>query len=373
MKIVHMIPDLWNGGAERFVIDLCSETVKHEKVVLCSFKDIEEGMIFIKQLSPSIRLVTLSKKKGFDFKFMLRLFKFLSKENPDILNTHLTAVNYCFLPLVIFRKIKAFHTIHSSPEREAGNKIFRIIKKLFFSTGRIVPVLISNRSSEKFKQIYKRVDPEVIFNGAYPVMVTSKYPVVKKEVESYKYDQNTKVFLAVGNHLKCKNYDLMIRTFRKLYNEKNNVILIIIGYDNSAEKYEWNRISALKPENVFLLGLKNNVADYMNCADCFCMSSKVEGMPISVIEAFSQGLPVLSTPAGGVPDMVHNYRNGLLSSDFSLENYYKMIKTFLSMTTAEVESIKENNKNLFLQRFTIEITARNYLKCYNKYISRIPE
>ncbi len=45
---------------------------------------------------------------------------------------------------------------------------------------------------------------------------------------------------------------------------------------------------------------------------CFLNASTVDNMPISILEAFASGVPVVSTDAGGIPDLVENGRSGLL-------------------------------------------------------------
>lgn len=49
----------------------------------------------------------------------------------------------------------------------------------------------------------------------------------------------------------------------------------------------------------------------LNLMDVFILPSYTEGMPISILEAFSYGKPVISTPVGGIPEMVNN-DNGFL-------------------------------------------------------------
>jgi glycosyltransferase involved in cell wall biosynthesis len=49
-------------------------------------------------------------------------------------------------------------------------------------------------------------------------------------------------------------------------------------------------------------------------ADCMINSSTVDNMPISILEAFASGVPVVSTCAGGIPDMVKHGESGLLVS-----------------------------------------------------------
>ena len=54
------------------------------------------------------------------------------------------------------------------------------------------------------------------------------------------------------------------------------------------------------------------VADWFDRADIFVNSSREDNMPHSIIEAFSSGLPVVTTGAGGIPYVVEHERNGLL-------------------------------------------------------------
>lgn len=50
----------------------------------------------------------------------------------------------------------------------------------------------------------------------------------------------------------------------------------------------------------------------LNIADAYILPSYVEGLPVSILEAMSYGLPILSTPVGGIPEIVENGVNGFL-------------------------------------------------------------
>lgn len=51
--------------------------------------------------------------------------------------------------------------------------------------------------------------------------------------------------------------------------------------------------------------------ELLNWADVFILPSKNEGLPISILEAMSYGMPIISTPVGGIPEVVSD-RNGIL-------------------------------------------------------------
>jgi glycosyltransferase involved in cell wall biosynthesis len=61
-----------------------------------------------------------------------------------------------------------------------------------------------------------------------------------------------------------------------------------------------------------MLGLRGDVPECLAAADAFVLSSNWEGNPLSVMEAMSAGLPVVSTAVGGVPELVESGRSGLL-------------------------------------------------------------
>jgi glycosyltransferase involved in cell wall biosynthesis len=56
-----------------------------------------------------------------------------------------------------------------------------------------------------------------------------------------------------------------------------------------------------------------NIPSLYVSADCMVNSSTVDNMPISILEAFASGVPVVSTDAGGIPDLVENNVTGLLA------------------------------------------------------------
>jgi glycosyltransferase involved in cell wall biosynthesis len=57
-------------------------------------------------------------------------------------------------------------------------------------------------------------------------------------------------------------------------------------------------------QGVALLGERTDVPDLMQAADVVCLSSRVEGLPMAILEAMALGRPIVSTAVGGVPEAV---------------------------------------------------------------------
>lgn len=64
---------------------------------------------------------------------------------------------------------------------------------------------------------------------------------------------------------------------------------------------------------VILVGQQSNVAEWLNVADIFTLTSLLEGMPISIMEAMAKGLPVVATSISGIPEELG--RTGALLPD----------------------------------------------------------
>jgi glycosyltransferase involved in cell wall biosynthesis len=119
---------------------------------------------------------------------------------------------------------------------------------------------------------------------------------------------------------------LQILTIGRLSPVKNHAMLLdalaslsipfharIIGEGDCRVKLE-ARIKALAlSSKVELLGAVAETTDYLANTHIFVLSSDYEGLPLSVLEAMSLGLPVVATNVGGVKEAVLHEQTGLLS------------------------------------------------------------
>lgn len=86
--------------------------------------------------------------------------------------------------------------------------------------------------------------------------------------------------------------------------------------------------------------------------DCFITTSSTEGMPVSIMEAMSYGIPVIATAVGGIPEMIRG--NGiLLSENATGEETAKAVMKILQMDDDAVEQMKDNSYRLWEEKFDI--------------------
>lgn len=123
-----------------------------------------------------------------------------------------------------------------------------------------------------------------------------------------------KIIVTTGRLNKQKNHPLLIRAFKNISEQIPDYKLIIYG-EGEERYYDEMLIMELGlQEKVFLPGSINDVFNTIRTASLFVLSSDFEGMPNSLMEAMSIGIPCISTdcPCGGPKSLIDNNINGIL-------------------------------------------------------------
>jgi len=103
---------------------------------------------------------------------------------------------------------------------------------------------------------------------------------------------------------------------------------------------------------------------YFQLADIFVLPSYIEGLPISLLEAMCFGLPVITTPVGGIPSVVLHDETGLLVQPGDVQGLRDAIKT-LSDDATQRQRLGVAARKLCIKNYGIETVVRQYLKLYN--------
>lgn len=85
-------------------------------------------------------------------------------------------------------------------------------------------------------------------------------------------------------------------------------------------------------------------AKLLSNADAFILPSYVEGQPVSIIEAMSYGLPILSTKVGGIPEMVADGGNGFLFEPGDKKNMKCLINKLIDDKELRVSMSKKSKE-----------------------------
>ena len=144
-------------------------------------------------------------------------------------------------------------------------------------------------------------------------------------------------FICTRAHEELYNIPCILKAFQKTLTELPEAKLTLVG-DGSQHRALMEMAKAMGLTNVTFTGRVDNreIYHYLNQADIFLSSPKVDNMPVSVLEAMNAGLLVISSRVGGVPYMVKNGSNGLLfDSDDSTKLAELMLWTIKNQAIAK--------------------------------------
>lgn len=101
--------------------------------------------------------------------------------------------------------------------------------------------------------------------------------------------------------------------------------------------------------------------------DLFLNVSESEGLPVSIMEAMSFGIPVIATNVGGTGEIVINEVNGfLLNKDISPIELHNKIEEFMLLSNSKKEEMRNNARTTWADKFNAKI---NYKTFYSAILS----
>ncbi|MFZ3341263.1 MAG: glycosyltransferase family 4 protein [Terriglobales bacterium] len=139
--------------------------------------------------------------------------------------------------------------------------------------------------------------------------------VVDTGIFSYRSRSPLRPLLLCSRNLEeCYGIDLVVRAFAEVQKAFPEARLFLLG-EGSRENAIRRLIADPNVKGVEMPGRipREHIAEFYNKADILINASRVDNMPVSVLEAFASGLPVVSSNAGGIPTIVRHEETGLLS------------------------------------------------------------
>lgn len=355
MKIAQFIPNLKCGGAESFVVSLSNELSKSPEndVTIVTFYTTEPEYSIEYRLSPNVKLHLIKKRKGIDFLLPFKIARYLSKNKYDVAHFHVQAIIYSIMSAIAYRKCKHVATIHTDAYKEATG-LHRLVRKFLFKNKLVKPVTISSESERSFKELYK-INGILIHNGV------DEY--IKKEdidISKYKTTENTIVLINVGTIYPIKNQVNIAKAVDLLIKEGYDISILFLGKPANIDFYK--KLKEYESNRIFLLGNVNYPTDYLAKCDFFILASLYEGLPISLLEAFSVNAIPIVTPVGGCTDIV-NEKTGIICINQEVDSIMNAIKEAVSLTNEAKTDIKKQIHTDF-QKYTMRGCAQNYMSLF---------
>jgi glycosyltransferase involved in cell wall biosynthesis len=156
-----------------------------------------------------------------------------------------------------------------------------------------------------------------------------------------------------------KGQEFIIAVARELERSHPDIHFVLVG---GGEDEAMLKAAAAGLSNLTFTGFVDNVGDYLAAFDLFILPSNKEGIGSILFDAMEQGLPVIASRVGGVPDIVHDGENGLLidpASPAQLRGAILKLKEDPALRRAYGERGRE-----FAKDFSSEAMCSKYFALY---------
>jgi len=353
LRICHLSLTLCTGGLERLLVDFARfHNPEQFELEFIALGETGQPAEEIRKLGCPVIEYPLT--AGGKYARINQLANFFSVRNYDLLHTH-NAYPHFYGSLAAYRaKIPA--TIHTRHGRRFGESISERLQFALASRMSNCVIPVSDDTGERCKKIGWLPDTKIkrIWNGI--------------DVDRFKFTGpgNELTAITVSRLSPEKDLVTMLEAVKFVIDQIPEFRLMIVGDGPEREVLE-QKTTALKLEShVTFLGERNDIPDLLSQAGFYVSSSLTEGISLTLLEAMSVGLPVVTTSVGGNPEIVEEPDTGILvpSADAS-----KLANAIIRMCQQQNEwqQLGRNARNRVEQNFNIRSMIKEYESVY-RYI-----
>ena len=306
MRILYVLTSLGVGGAEKQAIALAERMTArgHTVAFIVLIHADEEWPVKLPVLRLNLKKTPLGMLRGLQF-----ARKFLALFRPDLLHSHTFPANIFtrLLNLPFSSEAKqsnapiVLNTIHNVYEGHWHRTL------IYQATRRMAHFVtaVSADAAERFMRVHavSKKKMQVLTNG---IEIEGFVPDRRRRrrVRAQMKTANAFVWIAVGRVAPAKDYPNLLKSWERVHSIHPNAQLWIAGEgDLSSLLPQGDSAAISNSTGVRWLGLRRDIADLLDAADGYVLSSAWEGMPLALGEAMAMEKVIVATDVGGVRDL----------------------------------------------------------------------
>jgi len=293
------------------------------------------------------------------------LLGLIRKYGIDIVHAHTTHAHaYALQARLLYGGFRL--VVHRRVDFSVKDNFLSLYKYRSAKIDRIIAVsgfikkLLMNQgvSASKIDVIYSGVDSERLRTSA-----TDVGRLLKRE---YGLDEDVSVLGNISAFSGHKDHLTLIRAFDICIRKGYKCVLFLLGDGDMRDEI----IAEIERRNldkkIIMPGFRSDLWNFIGGFDVYVHSSKDEGLGTSIIDALANGIPVVSTDAGGIPEILGNNEYGLLVQK---GNPDELAKGIIAMLEDGVLRKKYEKAGMVrAESFTADATVENTFKLYSDLI-----
>lgn len=378
LKIVHIIPSLGKGGAERLAVDICNEqsnipglTVK--LVLLTNWNDYQhlttnlDVEIIEAKYTPSITGKAVNKVDD--------LVKLFNEFKPDVIHMHRFEAEMVTRATKYYNALYVTHCHYNTVEyKKAGIKTF-------FNKGSITKYfdryIILKHSLKAKANLYIAIskDTHNYFITNLPALLRKNVTTMLNAIDFKLFSKlktpdppvNKILLINTGTLIPRKNQQYLIRVLAALIEKKTDATLTLLGYGEQRDNLIKLASALNVTKHVNMPGIVPDVEKHLAKNHIYLHSALFEPFGLVQVEAMATGLPVIALDGQGNRDVNVEGKTGyLLPAHTKPEEFAEKIISLAS--NRELYSKMSNYARSFAAGFDIENYTQKLLQEYKKLL-----
>jgi glycosyltransferase involved in cell wall biosynthesis len=353
MNILYINRGMGVGGVEKCIIELTRLFMNDNKIVVASM-----GGELVKELMDMgikhYKIINTDSKNILDILRNVKIInKIVKEEKINIIHSHHRMTTLLAKVVSKITKVPIIHTQHLC-----------IDDKFKFTKMTLEGVSIITVSNGAKEALVNKCDLD-------ESRITTIYNTVNIENANEEIDkillklkaENRFVIAQISRLVDYKGVYDFLNIAKSINKEGSNIRFILIGDGEEKENIRnFIKKNALD-DFVFILGNKDNVINQLKCINLVLLCSYIEGLPLTPLEAFSQGVPVIATNIPGTKEEIENGINGYLVEMKDIDGFKEKIMNIYQNKEKYI-MMKKRCVEIFNRKFNSEIYFNSHLDVY---------
>jgi glycosyltransferase involved in cell wall biosynthesis len=317
MRVLFLIYSLAGGGAERVTGGLANHWARagHEvTVVVWGSSDKEAEQAYVLDERVTIEILNLGSEPSsltaalaVNWRRISVIGSVLSARRPDVVIGMMTTASVLLALAGGARDMIRIGTERTYPPLAPMSRAWRLARPIAYA--RLHAVVAQTEQAADWLRCWTAAQRIEVINN--PVIEGGRAGPVVSPISLI--PAGARLLLAVGRLVPEKQFDGLIDCFGELARTRPDWHLAILGEGSERERLERRRADSACPECIHLVGRVANVDAWLAHADLFVMSSRFEGFPNSLLEAYCAGVPCISFDClTGPSTIINNGEDGVL-------------------------------------------------------------
>jgi len=288
MRVLQLIDSLEAGGAERMAVSIANELAhQHIDSFLCTTR--VEGSLRT-TIRDAVCYKFIKKKATFDIFSLVRLNSWIKKNKIDVIHAHSSSFLFGYLIKIFQPGIILIWHDHYGDSEHLKNRNYKILR---FCSKQFNCIISVNEHLRTWALKHLRCDQVYFLNNFVSLLQVGSASV------SIEGDKKVNI-VCLANLRPQKDHLNLLKAFKKVSENNTSCALHLLGKIDKGNYYNdlLSFIREYKVQNVYFYGTQTGVIELLKSCDIAVLSSKSEGLPVSLLEYGMACLPVVCTNVG---------------------------------------------------------------------------